>query len=82
MLGTASRSHFRVLRYGHDAAKDQLLLAANKAYGTTALNLPAGAGVGLYEDRNGDSIYNSNNDDLLALLKGTNSLPSGAIVLG
>jgi hypothetical protein len=67
---------------GFDAAKDQLLLAANKAYGTTALNLPAGAGVGLYEDRNGDSIYNSNNDELLALLKGTNSLPSGAIVLG
>jgi len=66
---------------GFDSSKDELLVAANKAYGTTALNLDVGAGVGLYEDRNGNGIYNSG-DELLALLKGTNSLPSGAIVLG
>ena len=67
---------------GFDASKDQLLVAVNKAYGTTPLTLLAGTGVGLYEDRNGDGIYNSNNDELLSLLKGSGSLPSTAFVLG
>ena len=67
---------------GFDASKDQLLVVANKPYGTTQLTLLAGTGVGFYEDRNGDRIYNSNSDELLVLLEGTNSLPSGAIVLG
>jgi hypothetical protein len=66
---------------GFDASKDQLLVAANKAYGTAPLTL-LGTGVGLYEDRNGDGIYNSNSDELLALLKGSSSLPSAAFVLG
>jgi hypothetical protein len=67
---------------GFDTSKDQLLVAANKAYGTTPLTLLAGTGVGLYEDRNGDRIYNSNSDELLVLLEGSSSLPSTAFVLG
>jgi hypothetical protein len=67
---------------GFDPNSDQLLLAGNKAYGTTALSLSAGTGVGLFEDRNSDGIYNSNDDELLALLKGSSSLPSAAFVLG
>ena len=66
---------------GFDSTRDQLLVEANKAYGTTALSISAGAGLGLYEDRNGDGKYGKF-DELLAVLKGTNGLPASSLVLG
>ena len=67
---------------GFDTSKDQLLVAANKVYGTTTLSLQTGTGACLYEDRDGNAIYNSNSDELLVLLKGTSNLPPTAFVLG
>jgi hypothetical protein len=67
---------------GFDASKDQLLVAANKAYDTTTLSLLAGTGACLYEDRDRNGIYNSINDDLLVLLKETSNLPSTVFILG
>jgi hypothetical protein len=60
---------------------DKLLLAANKAYEFFPANLGTVTGTAIYEDNDGDKIYN-NNDELLAWLKGVTAMSANSLLLG
>ena len=60
---------------------DKLLLAADKAYEFFPANVGAVSGTAIYEDNNGDKIYN-NNDELLAWLKGVTAMAASSLLLG
>jgi hypothetical protein len=60
---------------------DKLLLAADKAYEFFPANVGAVSGTAIYEDNNGDKIYN-NNDELLAWLKGVTAMAANSLLLG
>jgi hypothetical protein len=57
-------------------------VATGKAYDSAPLTIGSSSGLALYEDRNADGLYSSSSDELLALLRGTTSLPAGSILLG
>lgn len=57
-------------------------MATGKAYDSAPLTIGSSSGLALYEDRNADGLYSSSSDELLALLRGTTSLPAGSILLG
>ena len=60
---------------------DKLLLAADKAYEFFRANVGAVSGTAIYEDNDGDKIY-SNNDELLAWLKGVTAMSANSLLLG
>ena len=60
---------------------DKLLLAGNKAYEFFPASLGTVTGTAIYEDNDGDKIYN-NNDELLVWLKGVTAMSANSLLLG
>ena len=60
---------------------DKLLLAADKAYEFFPANLGTVTGTAIYEDNDGDKIYN-NDDELLVWLKGVTAISANSLLLG
>ena len=60
---------------------DKLILATNKTYEFFPANLGTAFGTAIYEDNDGDKIYN-NNDELLIWLKGVTTMSANSLLLG
>ena len=80
LYANSKESDFLVVE-GFNVLTDKLLLAANRAYGFIPANFGADPGTAIYEDNNGDKLYN-NNDELLAWMKGLTTMSANSLLLG
>ena len=74
LYGDSKESDYLIVE-DFNLSTDKLLLAANKAYEFFPANLGAVSGTAIYEDNDGDKIYN-NSDEPLVWLKGVTTTMS------